>query len=127
MDAWFAGFQRNLTAVVWMGFDLPRSLGPNETGAVAALPVWMSYMGAALKGLPEESPVMPVGVTCVRINPETGLREPEDSNGGMLECFYHENVPPEGEASSPEPGPAAGPEAGPAPTRRPEDTKSELY
>jgi penicillin-binding protein 1A len=127
MDAWFAGFQRNLTAVVWMGFDLPRSLGPNETGAVAALPVWISYMGAALKGQGEESPAMPVGVTCTRINPDTGLREPEDSKAGMLECFYHENVPPEGEASGPEAGPGAGPEAGPAPARRPEDTKSELY
>ena len=52
MDAWFAGFQRNLTCVVWIGFDLPRSLGPNETGAVAALPIWISYMGAALEEHP---------------------------------------------------------------------------
>ena len=52
MDAWFAGFQRNLTCVVWMGFDLPRSLGSNETGAMAALPVWISYMGSALARRP---------------------------------------------------------------------------
>jgi penicillin-binding protein 1A len=127
MDAWFAGFQRNLTAIVWVGFDLPRSLGPNETGAVAALPIWISYMGTVLKSVPEESPVMPVGVTCARINPDTGLREPETTKGGIQECFYHENVPPEGDASPPAeagPGPEPGPGAAP---RRPEDTKSELY
>jgi penicillin-binding protein 1A len=129
MDAWFAGFQRNLTSVVWIGFDLPRSLGPNETGAVAALPMWISYMGTVLRNVPEESPAMPVGVTCARINPETGLREPENAKGGIWECFYHENVPLEGDASPPiEAGASGGPEPGPGTgPRRPEDTKSELY
>jgi penicillin-binding protein 1A len=129
MDAWFAGFQRNLTAVVWVGFDLPRSLGPNETGAVAALPIWISYMGTLLRNVPEDSPAIPVGVTCARINPDTGLREPETAKGGIQECFYHENVPPEGDASPPiDAGASGGPEPGPgAAPRRPEDTKSELY
>jgi penicillin-binding protein 1A len=127
MDAWFAGFQRGLTAVVWVGFDLPRSLGPNETGAVAALPIWISYMGAALKDQAEDSPPLPVGVSCLRINPDTGLREPDGSDAGMLECFYHENIPPEGDATAPEPGPAPGPGSAATPPRRPEDTKSELY
>jgi penicillin-binding protein 1A len=127
MDAWFAGFQRNVTAVIWVGFDLPRSLGPNETGAVAALPIWIQYMGSVLKSQAEDSPAMPVGVTCARIDPDTGLREPEDSKAGLLECFYHENVPPEGEPAAAEPGVAPGPEPGPAAPRRPEDTKSELY
>ena len=45
LDAWFAGFQRHLCAVAWIGYDIPRTLGDGETGAVAALPIWMSYMG----------------------------------------------------------------------------------
>jgi penicillin-binding protein 1A len=118
MDAWFAGFQRNLSAVVWMGFDLPKSLGPNETGAVAALPIWIAYMGQVLKDVPQEAPVAPEGVVAARINPDTGLRDPTGS-GGLLEYFYHENLPPEGEAM-----PAV--ELVPG-ERRPEDVKSDLY
>ena len=98
MDAWFAGFQRHLTCVVWVGFDIPRSLGPNETGAVAALPIWMSYIGAvASRTLPEESPAVPEGVVAARINPETGLRDPSSKNT-IIEYFYHENLPPEEES-----------------------------
>jgi penicillin-binding protein 1A len=127
MDAWFAGFQRHLTAVVWVGFDLPRSLGPNETGAVAALPIWISYLGAALKNAPEESPAVPVGVTCTKINPETGLRQPEGSKDGMMECFYQENIPPEGESTQ-EAGAGSLPtQPGAQAPRRPEDAKSDLY
>ena len=96
LDAWFAGFQRHLCAVAWVGFDLPRSLGPNETGAVAALPIWMSYVGKVLTNVPQEAPVVPEGVVAAHINPETGLRDPEDRHG-LLEFFFHENLPPEGE------------------------------
>ena len=118
MDAWFAGFQRNLTCVVWIGFDLPRSLGPNETGAVAALPIWISYLATALKNVPEESPAVPEGVIAARINPETGLRDPAAKNT-IIEYFYHENLPAEEEA-------ATGSET-PSEPRRPEDIKNEIY
>lgn len=94
MDAWFAGFQRHLASVVWVGFDIPRSLGDRETGAVTALPIWMSYMGNVLKGKPEELPVAPEGVVAVAINSETGLRDKRAALP-MIEYFYHENVPPE--------------------------------
>jgi penicillin-binding protein 1A len=49
-DAWFVGFSRSLTAGVWVGFDEKRSLGKKETGAHAALPIWMQFMTAALSG-----------------------------------------------------------------------------
>jgi penicillin-binding protein 1A len=49
-DAWFVGFSPSLTAGVWMGFDEKKSLGPKETGARAALPIWMQFMSAALAG-----------------------------------------------------------------------------
>ncbi len=94
MDAWFAGFQRRLVAVAWVGHDIPKSLGEYETGAKTALPMWMSYMATALRGQREEIPIAPEGVTAAAINPETGLRDPAASNQ-IIEYFYHENVPPE--------------------------------
>lgn len=47
-DAWFIGFSPSITCGVWMGFDEKRPLGENETGGHAALPVWMSFMRAAI-------------------------------------------------------------------------------
>jgi penicillin-binding protein 1A len=52
MDAWFAGYQTNLAAVVWIGYDKPRKLGDRETGGGLALPVWIDYMAQALQGQP---------------------------------------------------------------------------
>lgn len=49
-DAWFVGFSPSLSAGVWIGYDEKKSLGPKETGARAALPVWMQFMSAALAG-----------------------------------------------------------------------------
>nr|WP_322040909.1 penicillin-binding protein 1A [Burkholderia diffusa] len=58
-DAWFAGYQHTLAAIAWIGYDNPRSLGDRETGGGLSLPVWIDYMGAALKGTPEFKPTMP--------------------------------------------------------------------
>ncbi len=96
VDAWFVGFQPTLVAVDWIGFDQPRSLGEHETGAVAALPIWIAYMGKVLKGVPEISYSVPEGVITAKINPDTGLRDPESKNG-IIEYFYQENLPPEQE------------------------------
>ncbi|MDI9675273.1 penicillin-binding protein 1A [Burkholderia cenocepacia] len=61
-DAWFAGYQHTLAAIAWIGYDNPRSLGDRETGGGLSLPVWIDYMGAALKGVPEFKPTVPEGV-----------------------------------------------------------------
>jgi len=61
-DAWFAGYHPNLCAVVWMGFDRPKSLGSNETGGGLSLPVWINYMSQALSGMPESPRAPPEGV-----------------------------------------------------------------
>ncbi|THJ48463.1 penicillin-binding protein 1A [Burkholderia sp. LS-044] len=61
-DAWFAGYQHTLAAIAWIGYDNPRSLGDRETGGGLSLPVWIDYMGAALKGVPEFKPTMPDSV-----------------------------------------------------------------
>lgn len=91
VDAWFCGFQPNLVAIAWMGFDQPKTLGRNETGGSAALPIWINYMGAVLKDIPEEPFGPPSDVDSIQINPETGLRATE---GGISEFFYHEFPPP---------------------------------
>jgi penicillin-binding protein 1A len=62
MDAWFAGYQSDVVAVAWMGFDKPKSLGDRETGGGLALPMWIRYMKTALNGVPESSRPVPAGV-----------------------------------------------------------------
>ena len=62
MDAWFAGFQPTLTAVSWIGYDTPRKLGDRETGGGLSLPIWISFMEHALKGIPVSEPEVPDGV-----------------------------------------------------------------
>lgn len=90
MDAWFCGFQSTVVGVAWVGFDTPRSLGEQETGGGAALPIWMDYMATVLKDVPEAVYTMPPGMVAERIN-EDGLRDPE---GTRTEYFYQENLPP---------------------------------
>jgi penicillin-binding protein 1A len=62
LDAWFGGYQRNITAAVWIGYDTPRKLGAKETGGGLALPVWIDYMSHALKGIAVSEPTTPEGV-----------------------------------------------------------------
>ena len=62
VDAWFAGFQPSITAVTWIGYDTPRNLGSRETGGGLSLPVWISFMQQALKGVPVMEPSVPAGV-----------------------------------------------------------------
>jgi penicillin-binding protein 1A len=62
MDAWFAGWQANVVAVVWIGYDNPKKLGDRETGGGLALPVWIEYMAHVLKGAPIKEAAAPDGV-----------------------------------------------------------------
>jgi penicillin-binding protein 1A len=91
VDAWFAGYQPGIVAVSWVGFDQPKKLGNNETGSVAALPIWMDYMRRALKDVPEVFMPVPQGIVSARVN-DAGQRAPE---GGRSEFFYLENTPAE--------------------------------
>ncbi len=95
VDAWFCGWGGDLVAIAWIGFDTPQTLGRNETGAQAALPIWVNYMGPVLKGVPEQALTPPGGVVSMRINPETGLRVSDSS--GIVDYFYQEFLPPEQE------------------------------
>jgi penicillin-binding protein 1A len=65
IDTWFNGYQPSLVAIVWMGYDTPRSLGDRETGGGLSLPVWINFMESALKGVPVMDPSAPEGVVNV--------------------------------------------------------------
>ena len=93
VDPWFAGYNPTQVAVAWIGFDQPRTLGNQETGGHAALPMWISYMGKVLKGVPDEPYPVPSGVVQAKIDPLTGLRVGEDESG-LYEYFYQEFLPP---------------------------------
>jgi len=119
IDAWFCGFGTGVVAVAWMGFDNPHTLGHNETGSQAALPMWMAYMEKAMKGVEELPRNMPEGVVQARINSVTGLRDTEGK--GIVEYFYQESLPDERDSESAPPG------ATPGTTKSPEDVKSQLF
>ena len=114
VDAWFAGYQQELVGVAWIGFDQPKKLGTNETGALAALPIWMGYAGRALKGVPEVLPGAPPGVISVKIDPETGLQAPDSP---VAEYFYREFLPAEQPTATAER----------APVRSTEEVRSQLF
>jgi penicillin-binding protein 1A len=92
IDAWFCGYNAAQVGVAWIGLDQPKTLGVNETGGVAALPIWMNYMQKTLKGVPEKPLQTPEGVISVRINADTGLR---DDSSSLSEWFFAE-FPPRG-------------------------------
>lgn len=93
-DAWFSGFNPSLVATAWVGFDRSQSLGPAESGARAALPIWTDFMGAALLGEPERALEQPPGLVTVRISRETGLMVGADHPEAMFETFREGNLPP---------------------------------
>ena len=99
VDAWFAGYNSKQVGVAWIGFDRPRSLGSNETGGGAALPIWIKYMATALRGVPEVENEVPDGVSVIRVDPTTGIRS--DDEDAITEYFYHENPPPQVELQFP--------------------------
>lgn len=92
-DAWFSGFNPDLVTTVWVGFDHLQTLGRNETGAKAALPMWMEYMGGVLRGAPEQPLLRPPGLITVRIDSRTGLVTTSDNPDAMFETFRAGSVP----------------------------------
>lgn len=90
-NVWFNGYNHDLVTVVWVGFDQPRSLF--EYARTASLPIWIDFMGQALKGQPPADLPEPPGLVSVRINPSTGLLAgPEDPNA-LFQVFTENTVP----------------------------------
>ncbi len=93
MDAWFAGFNGDIVAAVWIGFDQDRSLGDGEEGARVAVPAWVYFMREALDGAPKHPVPMPEGLVTVRISADTGLLASADNPNGIMETFVEGNLP----------------------------------
>ncbi len=92
-DAWFSGFNENIVATAWLGFDNNSNLGRGEYGGSAALPIWINFMEEALKDTPESNPQQPDGLVMVRIDPETGLRASPQQHNAYFEIFREELQP----------------------------------
>ena len=87
-DAWFSGFTPDITATVFVGFDEPGHLGRRESGASAALPIWVDFMGGVLGDFPEQPEELPPeGVLARFINRDTGQLTGEDDRDGYREFF----------------------------------------
>jgi penicillin-binding protein 1A len=107
-DAWFVGFNAEIVATAWVGFDDNRELGSQETGGRAALPIWMGFMQTVLAGKPEAPVPKPADVVPVALLPETGERTTDDDPRGRREWLLPEQIPERRGAVIP-----ATPDAGP--------------
>jgi penicillin-binding protein 1A len=89
-DAWFSGYNKGLVAIVWIGYDTPRSLGDKETGGGLALPIWIDYMAQALRSVPVSEYTAPDGVVFV----SNDWYYTENSQGGGVKSLGLEDVAP---------------------------------
>ena len=94
-DAWFGGFNADLSAVVYVGYDNFEPLGPREEGSRTALPIWIDYMRVALMGAPEHALPMPEGIVSVKISKSSGCpaKASDPAADTMFEIFMADNVP----------------------------------
>ena len=94
INAWFIGGTPNLVAGIFVGFDDRRSLGETESGAHAALPIWITFMKEALRTLPVVPFTIPEGITFVKVDPSTGLLNTEqEDQPGNVEIFARGSEP----------------------------------
>jgi penicillin-binding protein 1A len=92
-DAWFSGYSPHLIATAWVGFDDNSTIGRNEYGGSAALPIWIEFMQAALAGKPQIIRSQPNEIVMVKIDPKTGMRV-APNQPGVFEYFKASTVPP---------------------------------
>jgi len=99
-DTWFNGFNQNLEATVWVGFDQERPLGEGEEGASVAVPVWIRLMREGLRGVADVPRPMPPGLVSQRVDAKTGLLAPEGDANTISEYFFADKLPAAGNASN---------------------------
>jgi penicillin-binding protein 1A len=92
-DAWFVGYNGDVAAAAWIGFDQERSLGDNEEGGRTALPMWVSFMEEALRDRPENRAPEPPGVVRMWVNRSTGQPTSVGAGGAVFEAFLEGHVP----------------------------------
>ena len=101
MDAWFIGFTPGVITGVWVGYDAQKTIGPGETGARAALPIWLNFMKEVVKGYPEEDFSVPTGVVFATIDPITGKLTSPNSSSAIKEAFIEGTEPTDVSDSEP--------------------------
>ncbi len=94
-DAWFIGFTPDLVVGVFVGYDQPKSLGGEEQGATAALPIFIEVMQKALADKPPTPFRVPPGIRLVRVDADTGLLPGPDTRSVVLEAFMPGTEPTE--------------------------------
>ena len=92
-DAWFSGYNRDVVATAWLGFDQNLELGKNEFGGKASLPMWIDYMRVALADSPDVPRDRPACIVNALIDEETGLLAKPGQDGAIFEYFREGNVP----------------------------------
>jgi len=96
-DAWFVGFDPDITVGVWVGFDEKKSLGSREQGAVAALPIWMEFVKAYIDTRPDKlhPPQFeaPGNIVFLAVDKATGAILPPDTPGSIVEAFISGTQP----------------------------------
>ena len=92
-DAWFGGFNADLAAVVWVGYDDSLPLGPREEGSRTALPIWIEFARIALRGVPEHQMPMPDGIVSVKIDRQSGCPARAGQVNTTFEVFREGHVP----------------------------------
>ena len=92
-DAWFVGFNADVAAAAWVGFDQERSLGDNEEGGRTALPMWIGFMEEALRDRPEHRLPEPAGVVRMWVDRHSGRSTTAGTSGAIFEVFLEAHVP----------------------------------
>jgi len=92
-DAWFGGFNADIAAIVWVGYDDDLPLGPGEEGSRTALPIWIDFARVALDGVPDHQMPMPEGIISVLIDRETGCPARAGQRNVLFEVFREGHVP----------------------------------
>jgi penicillin-binding protein 1A len=95
-DTWFNGFNRDLVATVWVGFDQAQPLGEGEEGSRTAVPIWVHYMREALRAVPDAPRPRPPGLVNARVSATTGLLTSDADPAGIEEIFLAEHLPGQG-------------------------------
>jgi penicillin-binding protein 1A len=95
-DTWFVGFNADVAAAVWIGFDQERTLGESEEGGKTALPMWIYFMQEALHDRPEHRQPEPPGVVRMWVSRDTGTPTRAGVPGALFESFLEQYAPQEG-------------------------------
>jgi penicillin-binding protein 1A len=94
-DAWFIGYSPDVITGVWVGHDERRFLGWGETGARAALPIWIEFMHAAIDARPARDFPVPESIVFARVDRKTGLLADAESHNSVFQAYPAGSEPTE--------------------------------